>query len=393
MQCPSCQHENRGQAHICEECGTQLERACGHCGNAVRAGARFCDHCGGSLDLPDTEASGPSPLGARAAVLASRIPSYTPKHLMEKVLTSRSAIEGERKQVTVLFADVCGFTGISEALDPEEVHRLMDRCFEILTREIHRFEGTINQFTGDGVMALFGAPIAHEDAPRRALRAALAVQEALSAYSEDIRKEHGVSFQMRIGINTGTVVVGKIGDDLRMAYTAAGDSTNLAARLQSVAEPGTVLVSEHTYRLTKEFFEFSHQGSTKLKGKSSSTTLYRALRPLAVNTRLDVALSRGLTSLVARNAEIDHLMAAFAKAKDGHGQIISLVGEAGVGKSRLSYEFKERLRGEDITLWEAYCPSYGQATPYLPVAQIVKQYCDIKEGDDESKIRKKVGLA
>jgi class 3 adenylate cyclase len=312
---------------------------------------------------------------------------------VEKVLTSRSAIEGERKQVTVLFADVCGFTGISEALDPEEVHRLMDHCFEILTREIHRFEGTINQFTGDGVMALFGAPIAHEDAPRRALLAALAVQEALSAYSEDVRQEHGVSFQMRIGINTGTVVVGKIGDDLRMDYTAAGDSTNLAARLQSVAEPGTVLVSEHTYRLTKEFFEFSHQGSTKLKGKSSSTTLYRALRPKAVNTRLEVALRRGLTSLVARNAEIDHLMAAFAKAKDGHGQIISLVGEAGVGKSRLSYEFKERLRGEDITLWEAYCPSYGQATPYLPVAQIVKQYCDIKEGDDESKIRKKVGLA
>ncbi len=198
---------------------------------------------------------------------------------------------------------------------------------------------------------------------------------------------------MRIGINTGTVVVGKIGDDLRMDYTAAGDSTNLAARLQSVADPGTVLVSEQTYRLTKDFVEFTHQGFTTLKGKSSPTTLYRALRAKPVNSRLDVALSRGLTSLVARNAEIDHLMAAFAKAKDGHGQIISLVGDAGVGKSRLAHEFKERIQGEDITLWEAHCPSHGQAIPYLPVAQVVKSYCDIKEGDQESKIREKVGQA
>ncbi|MFQ5946926.1 MAG: adenylate/guanylate cyclase domain-containing protein [Anaerolineae bacterium] len=333
----------------------------------------------------------PSTLGARAEVLARRIPSYTPKHLVEKVLTTRSAIEGERKQVTVLFADVSGFTGISEALDPEEVHRLMDRCFDILMREIHRFEGTINQFTGDGVMALFGAPIAHEDAPHRAIRAAVAIQEALRAYGQEVRSEHGVSLHMRIGVNTGTVVVGKIGDDLRMDYTAAGDTTNLAARLESAAEPGTVLVSEHTHRLTKDFFEFSHLGPLEVKGKSYPVAVYRALRPKTVHTRLDVALKRGLTPLVARHAEIDHLMAAFAKAKGGHGQIASLVGEAGVGKSRLAYEFKEHLRGEDIRLWEAYCPSYGQSTPYLPIAQIVKKYCGIEEGDDESKIREKVG--
>jgi class 3 adenylate cyclase len=295
--------------------------------------------------------------------------------------------------VTVLFADVCGFTGISEALDPEEVHRLMDCCFEILTREIHRFEGTINQFTGDGVMALFGAPIAHEDAPQRAVQAALAVQEAMCAYGEVVRREHAVSFQMRIGINTGTVVVGKIGDDLRMDYTATGDTTNLAARLQSVAEPGTVLVSEHTHRLTKDFFEFFHQEPIKIRGKSYPTALYRALRHKTVHSRLDVALKRGLTPLVARNVEIDHLMAAFTKAKAGHGQIISLVGEAGVGKSRLAYEFKERLRGEDITLWEAFCPSYGEATPYLTIAQVIKKYCDIEASDDESKIRQKVGAA
>ncbi|MFQ5895134.1 MAG: adenylate/guanylate cyclase domain-containing protein [Nitrospinota bacterium] len=391
MRCPACQHENREGALFCEQCGARLERACPHCGDAVRPGARFCDRCGGPLESPGPGPLEPSPLGARAEALASRIPSYTPKYLVEKVLTTRSAIEGERKQVTVLFADVCGFTGISEALDPEEVHRLMDCCFEILMREIHRFEGTINQFTGDGVMALFGAPIAHEDAPQRAIRAALAIQEALRAHGEEVRSEQGVSLQMRIGINTGTVVVGKIGDDLRMDYTAAGDTTNLAARLQAMAEPGTVLVSEHTHRLTKDFFEFSHLGPVHVKGKSYPEAVYRALRPKAVHSRMDVAARRGLTPLVARHAELDHLMASFAKAKDGHGQVVSLVGEAGVGKSRLAYEFKGRLRGEDITLWEAYCPSYGQAIPYLPIAQIVKKYCGIEEGDDESKIRQKVG--
>jgi class 3 adenylate cyclase len=308
-------------------------------------------------------------------------------------LKSRSALEGERKQVTVLFADVCNYTGISETLDPEDVHRIMDGCFEILTGEIHRFEGTVNQFTGDGIMALFGAPIAHEDAPQRALRAALAVQEALIPYGEEVRSRHGVDFRMRIGINTGTVVVGKIGDDLRMDYTAAGDTTNLAARLQGLAEPGSILVSALTHRLTKDYFEFSGIGPVEIKGKSEPVDVFRVVGPKEIRSRMDAASLRGLTPLVARGAELDHLMAAFEKTRDGHGQIVSLVGEAGIGKSRLAHEFKERLQGEDITLFEAYCPSYGQATPFLPVAQIIKKYCDIQEGDDELKIREKVTSA
>ncbi len=393
MQCSSCQHENREQALFCELCGARLERPCPGCGNAIRPGARFCDRCGSSLGPVAHEASEPSALRARAEAFASKIPSYTPKHLVEEVLTRRSAIEGERKQVTVLFADVCGFSGISEGLDPEEVHRIMDRCFEVLTGEIHRFEGTINQFTGDGAMALFGAPIAHEDAPQRAIRAALAIQGALHSYAEEFQREQGVTLQMRIGINTGTVVVGKIGDDLRMDYTAAGDTTNLAARLQSIGEPGTVLVSEHTYHLTKDFFEFSRLGPVQVKGRSSPLAVYQALRASAVSSRLDLAARRGLTPLVARHGELENLMAAFEKVKNGHGQLVSLVGEAGVGKSRLAYEFKERLRGEDITLFEAICPSYGQAIPYLPLAQIVREYCGIEEDDDETKIRQKVTSA
>jgi hypothetical protein len=269
----------------------------------------------------------------------------------------------------------------------------MDGCFEVLMREVHRFEGSVNQFTGDGIMALFGAPIAHEDGPHRAVRAAMAIQESLQVYGEEIKRQRGVSFQVRIGINTGTVVVGKIGDDLRMDYTAAGDTTNLAARLQGLAEPGTVLVSENTHRLTKDYFEFSSLGPVHLKGKSQPMAVFRPIKAKEVRSRLEVSAGRGLTPLVARQEELDHLMSAFAKTKAGQGQIVSLVGEAGLGKSRLAHEFKERLSGEDVTFFEAYCPSYGQATPYLPVAQIIKKYCGIEEGDDEVKIREKVTSA
>jgi class 3 adenylate cyclase len=295
--------------------------------------------------------------------------------------------------VTVLFADVANYTSIAEKLDPEEVHQIMDGCFKILMDAIHRYEGTVNQFTGDGVMALFGAPVAHEDHAQRACHAALCGQKVMAEYGEKIKEERGMDFLMRIGLNSGPVVVGTIGDDLRMDYTAAGDTTNLAARLQSRAEPGTVLVSENSYRLTKDFFEFDNLGPIDVKGKSHPVAVFRAVQTKNVCSRLEASARRGFTPLVARPEELNQLMAAFAKAKEGHGQIVSLVGEAGVGKSRLGHEFKGLIRGEDITLWEGYCPSYGQATPYLPIAQIVKKYCGIEEGDDEAKIRKKVTSA
>ena len=202
-----------------------------------------------------------------------------------------------------------------------------------------------------------------------------------------------MDFLMRIGLNSGPVVVGTIGDDLRMDYTAAGDTTNLAARLQSLAEPGTVLVSENSYRLTKDFFEFYNLGPIDVKGKRHPVAVFRVVQAKNVHSRIEVSAERGFTPLVARQAELDQLMAAFAKAKAGNGQIVSLVGEAGVGKSRLGHEFKRLLRDEDIILWEAYCPSYGQHTPYLPIAQIIKQYSGIEEGDDEVKIRQKVTSA
>ena len=232
MRCPRCHHENRGEARFCAACGSSLAARCPACGYEPPRGAAFCDHCGTPLTRP------PPPIPPLVAPRPQMLQPYTPRHLAEKILTARSALEGERRQVTVLFADVAGFTTIAEKLDPEEVHQIMDHCFERITAEVHRFEGTINQYTGDGVMALFGAPIAHEDSPRRAVHAALGIQRALRDVAQTLQAERGLSLRMRIGLNTGLVVVGKIGDDLRMDYTAVGDTTNLAARLQQMAQPG-----------------------------------------------------------------------------------------------------------------------------------------------------------
>jgi class 3 adenylate cyclase/tetratricopeptide (TPR) repeat protein len=297
-------------------------------------------------------------------------------------------MEGERKQVTVLFADIAGFTAFSERLDPEEVHLLMDGCFARLTEAVHRYEGTVNQYTGDGIMALFGAPIAHEDHPQRALLAALAIQEAMQAYGERLQRDRAIDFRLRIGVNTGLVVVGRIGDNLRMDYTAQGDTTNLAARLQALAEPGTILVSEPTYRLTQGYFTFRSLGARQIKGRASALVFEVSGRQ-AGRSRIDIAAEYGLTSFVGRRRELDLLETLLAKAKGGHGQIVGLVGEAGVGKSRLLLEFRRLLQGEHVTYLEGRCLSYGQSILYLPLVDILKQYFAI-ENDSDQRIKERV---
>lgn len=269
MQCPRCQFDNPPTMSFCVECGAKLEWRCPQCGAETRPTFKFCGQCGAALGTP--EPAGEQAPMAKTQVYRrqeAKIQSYTPRHLAEKILTSRSALEGERRQVTVLFADVANFTTLAEKLDPEVVHEIIDRCFERITAEVHRLEGTINQYTGDGVMALFGAPIAHEDGPRRAVHAALGIQRALRGYGQELQAQRGLSLQMRIGINTGPVVVGKIGDDLRMDYTAVGDTTNLAARLQQVARPGSVIISEATHRLVAGFFETLDLGEVPVKGRA-----------------------------------------------------------------------------------------------------------------------------
>jgi class 3 adenylate cyclase len=312
-------------------------------------------------------AAAPSPAPAAPALAASpptaqdRAPlPYTPQHLAEKILASRSALEGERKQVTVLFADVAGFTTLAEQLDPEVVHDMINHCFEGITAEVHRFEGTINQYTGDGVMALFGAPIAHEDSPRRAVHAALGIQRAIRNVAQALQAERGLTLRMRIGINTGLVVVGKIGDDLRMDYTAVGDTTNLAARLQQLAQPGSVVISAATHQHVAGFFEMRALGEIAVKGRAP-VRAFEVLRPRGRRTRFDVAVERGLTPLVGREQELATLRERFREVKAGRGQVVGITGEAGIGKSRLVLEFRRALAqaGEAVTWLEGHCISFG----------------------------------
>ncbi len=380
MQCPKCRFENREGVKFCEGCGAKLEMICPECSAAVPLDRNFCGECG--CDLSQYKES--------PRIDYEQPRSYTPKFLAEKILTARSAIEGERKLVTVLFADVAGFTPMSEKLDPEDVHEIMDGCFRILMDEIHRFEGTVNEFRGDGVMALFGAPIAHEDHAQRACHAALAIQEGLAPYAERLRREYGIDFKMRIGLNSGPVVVGAIGDDLRMDYTAQGDTANLAARMESNAEPGTILVSENTHRLAGRFFDFQSLGGIRVKGKEKAIPAYRLIRPSEVETRIEASVAKGLTRFVGRRRELETLKEAFEKARSGEGQVVGVVGEAGVGKSRLLLEFRNKLPKGEYLYLEGRSLHYGSSMPYLPILDALRSYLGIKEGEQESVIKEKM---
>ena len=264
----------------------------------------------------------------------------------------------------------------------------MDACFKILMDEIHKYEGTINQFTGDGVMALFGAPLAHEDHAQRACHAALAIQNSLDRYSQKLKEDLSIDFKMRLGLNSGPVVVGAIGDDLRMDYTAIGDTINLASRMQSSAAPGTVLVSSHTQRLAKDFFAFSSLGPISVKGKEEPQDAYVLLSPTEVTTRIGASVSAGLTPFVGRVKEMAILTEAVDKARSGQGQVVGIVGEAGVGKSRILLEMKRLFT--DMALLEGHCLHYGGSMAYLPLLDILRSYFGIKEGEQELPVKRKM---
>ncbi|MBI1817393.1 MAG: AAA family ATPase [Deltaproteobacteria bacterium] len=382
MRCAACNHENRDTAKFCLGCGQPLALRCTSCQAELPPGARFCDECGAPAASDDKPKAQSQPLTPNPS-------SYTPKHLATKILTSRGALEGERKQVTVLFLDVVGSTPLAERIGPEEMHGIMDRCFRLLAEEVHRYEGTINQFTGDGIMALFGAPIAHEDAPERAVRAALGMQAALRRYGDELERERGIDFRMRIGINTGPVVVGKIGDDLRMDYTAIGDTTNLAARLQTAAAPGTILISDHTAKSVAGRFLTRPMGALQLKGKSLPVQAHEVVRTLP-RAPLVAPSEHGLTPLVGRSAEITALETVFAHVRAGRGQIAFVVGEAGIGKSRLIYEFRRRISDQEYTWLQGRCISFGRGIPFLPIVDALKNSFAIEEADDDATIIEKV---
>jgi class 3 adenylate cyclase/tetratricopeptide (TPR) repeat protein len=312
-----------------------------------------------------------------------------PRDMTDHTISSRSSLEGERKQVTVLFADVAGFTPLAEELDPEETHDMLKPAIDIMASEVHTYEGTVAQFMGDGLMALFGAPLAHEDDPQRAIYAALAMQRRLAAYGKELEIK-GMKLQMRIGINTGLVMVGSIGDDLAMEYTAIGDTVNLASRMESSAEPGTVQVAESTYRLVQGFFEFESLGELEIKGKKKAVGAYRVLGELPTRSRIYASITRGLSPFVGREKELDQLTDCYAQAKAGQGQVVGLVGEPGVGKSRLLLQFRELLPPEEYTYLEGGCIHYGEAIAYLPILGILRDYFDIREGQDETISKQKM---
>jgi class 3 adenylate cyclase/tetratricopeptide (TPR) repeat protein len=378
MQCPGCQQENPPQAKFCLECGTRLALTCTQCGTELPAGAKFCLECGQPV-------SGPSPGQSRF----TSPEAYTPKHLAQKILTSRSALAGERKQVTVLFVDVSGFTSLSERLDPEDVHGLMNRAFELMLAEVHRYEGTVNQFLGDGIMALFGAPITHEDHVQRAVHAALGIRKGLEGYQDELWSRRRIGFQVRQGLNTGLVVVGSIGNDLRMDYTAVGDTTNVAARLQAAADPGRILMAEATHRLVAGYFHTRPLGALALKGKAEPVRAWEVISARVARTRLDVEVERGLTPFVGRDRELQLLFECFEKAKTGHGQVVFIAGEPGIGKSRLLLEFRQCL-GEEATWLEGRSISFGRSMAFHPLIDLLQRNFRIEEGDPEGTIVTKI---
>jgi class 3 adenylate cyclase/tetratricopeptide (TPR) repeat protein len=313
-----------------------------------------------------------------------------PKHLAEKILTSRSALEGERKQVTVLFADIKDSTELIKDLDPEAAQQLIDPAIHIMMDAVHRFEGTVNQVLGDGIMALFGAPIAHEDHALRAGYAALAMQTAMQPYTEDVRRQHGAALRTRVGLNAGEVVVRAIGNDLHMDYSAVGQTVHLAARMEQLAPPGSILLTAATLRLVEGLVRVTALGPLPVKGLPEPVEGFELLGASDLRRRLQVAAARGLTRFVGRQTELAALYQAVERAGTGHGQVVAAVGEAGVGKSRLVYEVVHSHRLQGWLVLESASVSYGKATPYFPVLDLLKRYTHVEDRDDTRTIRAKV---
>jgi class 3 adenylate cyclase/tetratricopeptide (TPR) repeat protein len=379
MKCPRCQHENPTSSSFCLECGARLGLTCASCGTDLPVGSKFCNKCG-------TAVSGPTAGQPRFASPES----YTPKHLAERILNSKTALEGERKQVTVLFADLKGSMELLADRDPEEARKILDPVLEHMMEAVHRYEGTVNQVMGDGIMALFGAPLAHEDHAVRACYAALRMQESVKRYAEEVRRREGALPQIRVGLNSGEAIVRSIGSDLHMDYTAVGQTTHLAARMEQMAAAGSILLAAATLRSAEGYVQVKPLGAVAVKGLGEPIEIFELVGAGLARTRLQAAAARGLTRFVGRDVEVEAIHQALAQAQAGHGQIVALVGEPGVGKSRLVWEVTHSHRVHDWLILESGSVSYGRATVYLPVIDLLRAYFQIANRDDTRKIREKV---
>ena len=377
MQCPRCQHENPQHAKFCLECGARLALTCAKCRAELPGSAKFCLECG-------------EPVAQQVRASFSSPASYTPKHLAERILTSKAALEGERKHVTVLFADLKGSMELLADRDPEDARKILDPVLERMMEAVHRYEGTVNQVMGDGIMALFGGPIAHEDHAVRACYAALRMQEAVKRYAEEVHRTAGLPLHIRVGLNSGEVVVRSIGSDLHMDYTAVGQTTHLAARLEQMAMPGSILIASETLNLAEGYVVVKPLGERPVKGLDAPIEVFEVVGAGTVRSRLQAAAARGLTRFVGRDVELEQLRQALERARAGHGQVVAVVGEPGVGKSRLFWEFTHSHRIDGWLLVESSSVSYGKATAFLPLIDLLRAYFLIEARDEARKIREKV---
>lgn len=379
MKCTSCSHENNATALFCENCGNPMRRSCPACGESVTASAKFCANCGRDLGS----------VGAPATERLTQLQQAAPAPLQKKILSTRAQMTGERKQVTVMFADIVGSTAHAERLDPEDWSAIVTGAHQRVSDAVYRYEGTIAQLLGDGVLVFFGAPVAHEDDPERAVRAALDILDSIKEYARELRGHGAENLEMRIGLNTGLVVVGNIGNDLHVEYLAIGDTVNLAARMQSAAEPGTVLINASTARLVRHVFDLESRGELQLKGKSETVSAFRV-----AGTKAIAGSARGIKGLdspiVGREHEMQLLQSRIRELLDQRGSIVSIMGEAGLGKSRLVSEVVMHS-GHTFARYEGRSLSYSATTPYGPFIDALTRLYDLKADAGDAASYAKIG--
>src|SRR5688572_25045073 len=384
MQCPYCSYQNSPGARFCQNCGKPFPVVCPKCRAQNDPQARFCQNCGTGLITSPAQ-----PSGGAADHLHTRLQQYIPRELLAKLEAARASqsLGAERRVVTILFCDVEGSTALAENLDPEDWAEIMNDAFAFLITPVYKYEGTLARLMGDAILAFFGAPIAHEDDPRRAVLAGLEIAEGIKPYREQVRKERGIKFDVRVGINTGLVVVGEVGSDLRVEYTAMGDAVNLASRIEQRAEPGSVHISGNTYKSVHNLFHFESLGEIEVKGKAEPVAAYRviAAREGAVPTRGIEGLS---SPLVGRDAQMQTLKSNLEELGGGRGQIVSVMGEAGLGKSRLVAELRKALPS-NVSWHEGRSLSYETTTPYAPINDLLRSLFGLSvEDSDGEKYRK-----
>jgi class 3 adenylate cyclase/tetratricopeptide (TPR) repeat protein len=367
MKCPGCQQDNPLDAAVCLACGESLTTVCGACGAHPPARSSFCTRCGSPLRV-----------------------GHAPMPSEQATLTARSSLEGERRQVTVLFADLQGSMDLLAYRDPEDARRLLDPVLELMMDAVHRYEGTVNQVMGDGIMALFGAPVAHEDHAVRACHAALRMQEAVARQSEEALRSVGVPIQIRVGLNSGEVLVRSIGSDLRMDYTAVGQTTHVAARMEQIARPGSVLVTGDTVRLAEGYVQVKSVGQVPVKGLRAPVDVYELVGTGSARSRLEAVATRGLTRFVGRDAELEQLGRALERSATGDGQVVGVMGEPGVGKTRLFYELITQPVMQGWLVLATSAVSYEKSTPYLPVIDLLQAYFEITDRGAVGQMREKI---